>query len=142
MVSVRHRNPNQKRLGLFERLTIRIGGLNRRSRIAKKVKMKLEKPYTSDPLKFLQLLGMKILGSRDAWIKSVNAATVEDSENSVIEWMFAEATVCTMDRGSDGLCAEFRAEAEFSGGYAYVKFSKLEFHSVIDLVRDVLSNQS
>jgi len=143
MVGVRHRNPNRKRLGLVKRLNIWISSLNRRSWIAKRIKMRLGKRYASDLAKFLQLLGMRILGSRNVWIERINAATVEDSEKGVIEWMYAEVTACTMDRGSDdGLCAEFSAEAEFSDGYAYVKFSKLGFHSVLDLVGDSHSNQS
>jgi len=170
MTSVKRRNSNQKRLGLFERLTTRflsresearsettkealkmrgsplltaVSGLNQSSRIVKRVKMRLGERYASDPAKFLQLLGMKILRSRNIWIERMDVTTVEDSEKGVIEWMYGEATVCTMDRGGDdGLCTEFRAEAEFLDGHAYVKFSKLGFHSVLDLVRDSHSSQS
>jgi len=137
MASIRHRNSNRKRLGLFERLITRVNILNRRYWAVKRVKMRLEERYVSDPVKFLQLLGAEILGSRDVQIRRVNAATVEDSKRGIIEWMYAEATVCTMNwSGDDGLCAEFSAEAEFSDGYTYVKFSKLEFRRILDLARE------
>jgi len=122
---------------------IPVDGLNQSRWIVKRVKMRLGERYASDPAKFLQLLGMRILRSRNAWIERMNAATVEDSEKGIIEWMYAEATVCTMDRGGDnGLCTEFRAEVEFLDDHAYVKFSKLRFYSVLDLVRDGQSNHS
>jgi len=115
--------------------SIPVDDLDQRQWAARRFRVKLRKQHMSDPVKFLQILGMRILRSRNVWIERMNDATVEDSENGVIEWMYADATVCTMDRGSDGLCAEFRAEAEFLDGHAYVKFSKLGFHSVLDLVR-------
>jgi len=137
MANIRRRNSNRKRLVLFERLTTWINILNRRYWAVKRVKMRLEEHYVSDPVKFLQLLGAEILGSRDVQIRRANAATVEDSEKGIIEWIYAEATVCTMEwSGDSGLCAEFSAEAEFSDGYAYAKFSKLELRSILDLARE------
>jgi len=88
-------------------------------------------------LRFLQLLGVEILKSGNVQIKKMNVATIEDSEENVIEWMYVDAAVCTTNQSSGGnsLCAEFVAEAEFSDDYAYVKFSKLEFRNIPSLTK-------